>query len=38
MADVLLYLLRLADVLGIDLLGAAEGKMAANAVKHPPGS
>jgi dCTP diphosphatase len=38
MADVLLYLVRLADVLDIDLLAAAEVKMAANAVKHPPGT
>jgi NTP pyrophosphatase (non-canonical NTP hydrolase) len=36
MADVLLYLVRLADVLGIDLLEATESKMRANAVKHPP--
>jgi NTP pyrophosphatase (non-canonical NTP hydrolase) len=34
-ADVLLYLIRLADVLGIDPLAAAERKMAANAVKYP---
>lgn len=34
-ADVLLYLVRLADVLGIDLLAAAERKMAANAQKYP---
>ncbi|HJR39558.1 MAG TPA: nucleotide pyrophosphohydrolase [Nocardioidaceae bacterium] len=37
LADVLLYLVRLADVLGVDLAAAAEGKMLSNAVKHPPG-
>lgn len=36
MADVLLYLVRLADVLGVDLGPAAERKMLANADKHPP--
>jgi NTP pyrophosphatase (non-canonical NTP hydrolase) len=35
LADVLLYLVRLADVLGIDLRDAAEAKLARNAVKHP---
>ncbi len=30
MADVLIYLVRLADVLGVDLLQAAAGKVAAN--------
>jgi dCTP diphosphatase len=35
LADVLLYLVRLADVLDVDLRSAAEGKMERNAVKHP---
>jgi dCTP diphosphatase len=35
MADVLIYLVRLADVLGIDLLAAASSKIAANAVRYP---
>jgi NTP pyrophosphatase (non-canonical NTP hydrolase) len=35
MADVLLYLLRLADVLGVDLPQAARRKMALNARKYP---
>jgi NTP pyrophosphatase (non-canonical NTP hydrolase) len=34
-ADVLLYLIQLADQLGIDLLAAADRKMAINAVKYP---
>ncbi|QMW68437.1 nucleotide pyrophosphohydrolase [Mumia sp. ZJ1417] len=34
MADVLLYLVRLADVLGIDLAAAAERKLLLNAQKH----
>lgn len=34
MADVLLYLVRLADVLGVDLRVAAERKMQLNAEKH----
>lgn len=34
-ADVLLYLLRLTDVLGIDLLQAAQRKMKVNARKYP---
>lgn len=34
-ADVLLYLLRLTDVLGIDPLRAAQNKMAVNARKYP---
>ncbi|MFO1397401.1 MAG: nucleotide pyrophosphohydrolase [Burkholderiales bacterium] len=34
-ADVLLYLVRLADALGIDPLAAAERKMRANAQKYP---
>lgn len=35
MADVLLYLIRLADKLDVDLLGAAAQKMKANARKYP---
>lgn len=35
LADVLLYLVRLADVLEIDLAGAAVRKMAINAVRYP---
>ena len=35
MADVFIYLARLADRLGIDLLGAAERKIALNAQKYP---
>ena len=34
-ADVLLYLIRLADKLGIDLLAAASQKIALNAKKYP---
>ena len=34
-ADVLLYLVRLADVLDIDLLSAAHEKIALNAQKYP---
>jgi len=34
-ADVLLYLVRLADKLDIDLLNAAEEKIALNAKKYP---
>jgi dCTP diphosphatase len=34
-ADVLLFLLRLADRLGIDLAAAAERKLALNAKKYP---
>jgi len=34
-ADVLIYLLRLADKLGIDLLRAAEDKIALNEQKYP---
>lgn len=34
MADVLLYLVRLADVLGVDLHAAAVKKMAKNGEKH----
>jgi dCTP diphosphatase len=35
MADVLLYLVRLADVAGIDLLGAAARKLAINTKNYP---
>jgi len=35
MADVLLYLLQLADKLGIDLVDAARRKMVVNAHKYP---
>jgi dCTP diphosphatase len=35
MADVLLYLVQLATVLNIDLIDAAQRKMAINALKHP---
>lgn len=35
LADVFIYLVRLADRLGIDLLAAAEKKIAANALKYP---
>lgn len=35
MADVLNYLVRLADVLGVDLLAASESKMERNAVRYP---
>jgi NTP pyrophosphatase (non-canonical NTP hydrolase) len=35
MADVLLYLLQLADQLGVDLVQAAERKMAINEVRYP---
>ncbi len=34
-ADTLIYLVELADVLNIDLLGAARDKIAKNAVKYP---
>jgi len=34
-ADVLLYLLLIADVAGIDLLAAGQQKLAKNAVKYP---
>jgi dCTP diphosphatase len=37
-ADVLLYLLRLSDVLGIDPLQAAQRKIAVNARKYPVAS
>ena len=35
LADVLIYLVRLADILGIDLLAAASSKIAANAERYP---
>ena len=35
MADVLLYLVRLADELGVDLVDAAKRKLAINAEKYP---
>jgi dCTP diphosphatase len=35
LADVLLYLVRLGDTLGIDLVAAANRKLAANAEKYP---
>lgn len=35
MADVLIYLVRLADRLGVDLLEAAHEKMAKNALNYP---
>ena len=34
-ADVLLYLVRLADVLGVDLIAAARAKIVLNAKKYP---
>lgn len=34
-ADTLIYLVELADVLGIDLIAAARDKIAKNAVKYP---
>ena len=36
-ADVFLYTLRMAQVLGVDLLEAAEAKMVKNARKYPAG-
>ncbi len=35
LADVLAYLLRLADVLDIDILSALEAKMSLNSTKYP---
>ena len=35
LADTLIYLVELADVLGVDLLAAAADKMVKNAIKHP---
>jgi dCTP diphosphatase len=37
LSDVLLYLILLADVLGIDLAAAADAKLTANALRYPPG-
>ena len=34
-ADVLLYLIRIADQLGVDAVAAAQRKLAANAAKYP---
>jgi NTP pyrophosphatase (non-canonical NTP hydrolase) len=34
-ADVLIYTLRIADVLGVDVLRAAEDKIALNEIKYP---
>ncbi|MCP5026839.1 MAG: nucleotide pyrophosphohydrolase [Actinomycetia bacterium] len=36
MADVMIYLARLADMTGIDLAGAVEAKMARNELRFPP--
>ncbi|HEX4985824.1 MAG TPA: nucleotide pyrophosphohydrolase [Burkholderiales bacterium] len=36
LADVLLYLVRLADALDIDLAAAAREKIGLNAIKYPP--
>lgn len=36
-ADTFIYLLRLADVLGVDLVAAAHAKMELNAQKYPVG-
>jgi NTP pyrophosphatase (non-canonical NTP hydrolase) len=35
MADILIYLVRLADVLRVDLMVAVEKKIRKNAIKHP---
>jgi len=35
LADVLIYLVRLADILDVDLLAAATAKIAANAERYP---
>ena len=37
LADVLMYLVRLASVLGVDLDEAVAAKLAANRLKYPPG-
>jgi dCTP diphosphatase len=37
LSDVLLYLILLADVLGIDLAGAANAKLTEAARRYPPG-
>lgn len=36
MADILLYLVRMADVMGVDLAQATQRKLALNAIKYPP--
>lgn len=36
LADVFIYLVRLADILNVDLLSAAERKLSINAQKYPP--
>lgn len=36
MADVLLYLVRMADIVGVDLEKAALRKIGLNAIKYPP--
>ncbi len=36
LADVLIYLVRLADVLGVDLLAAADAKVERNEQRFPP--
>ena len=36
LADALIYLVRLADQLGVDLLDAVDEKLAVNAAKYPP--
>ncbi len=36
MADVMIYLARLADTAGLDLAAAVESKMTRNAVRYPP--
>ncbi|KAG8370444.1 hypothetical protein BUALT_Bualt14G0117600 [Buddleja alternifolia] len=36
LSDVLLYLIRLADICGIDLAHAATNKILKNAIKYPP--
>ena len=36
LSDVLLYLIRLADICGIDLGDAASKKIVKNAIKYPP--
>ncbi|SFN25175.1 NTP pyrophosphatase, house-cleaning of non-canonical NTPs [Formivibrio citricus] len=36
MADILLYLVRMADVLGVDLDQATQRKLVLNALKYPP--
>lgn len=35
MADILIYLIRMADVMGVDLVAAAWAKIAANSQKYP---